>query len=341
MTHPIPKEVEFPSSFNVPVVLFTFKRLDTVLRIIEVMRRVRPAKLYLFSDGGRDSQEKEMVANVRQTLLSAIDWDCLVIKCFSEENQGVFKEIGLGALQVFKTEKRAIFLEDDNLPSLSFFGYCSYLLEKYEDNPKVLWVCGTNYLGKYQPVDGSSYLFTRHLLPCGWASWSSKFSKYYDTTLSFVDLPHAKKNFARKYENRALFYQQWNSIFDERNRFKKTGRFSSWDFHMCATIRKNDLLGISPAVNLIDNIGVDSFSAHGGTSFDNVMTRRFCGVPNYELSFPLVDPKNVGIDVKYERKIAKIIAYPFWLRTQNHGVRLIKKILRLGPDQSLKKALFH
>ena len=33
---------------------------------------------------------------------------------------------------------------------------------------------GTNYLKHYAPADGSSYVFTKNMMPCGWASWSKK-----------------------------------------------------------------------------------------------------------------------------------------------------------------------
>jgi hypothetical protein len=35
-----------------------------------------------------------------------------------------------------------------------------------------------NYLGKYEAEDGASYVFTRHMLPFGWASWADKFNRF-------------------------------------------------------------------------------------------------------------------------------------------------------------------
>ncbi len=35
-----------------------------------------------------------------------------------------------------------------NLEYIGFFAYCEEMLERYENNEKVLWVCGTNYLSK-------------------------------------------------------------------------------------------------------------------------------------------------------------------------------------------------
>ena len=48
--------------FKIPIVLFIFKRTDTVIRIIERIRSVAPAKIYLIGDEGRNDDEKKLVA---------------------------------------------------------------------------------------------------------------------------------------------------------------------------------------------------------------------------------------------------------------------------------------
>lgn len=166
------------NGFDIPIVLFLFKRSDTVLRIIKVLSGIKPQKIYLLSDQGRDEKEKQLVEKTRNVIEKSIDWECELIKNYAVENRGVYRNIGEGARWVFEHEKTAIFLEDDNLPEVSFFPYCKELLERYKNNQKVLWICGTNYLGEYNSE--YSYMFTQHLLPCGWASWSNKFLENYD-----------------------------------------------------------------------------------------------------------------------------------------------------------------
>lgn len=308
--------------FKIPVCLFIFQRKDTVLQIIERISIVKPQKLYLISDQGRTEDERKRVGECRDAVEKAIDWDCEVIKDYANKNRGVFQNIGLGALRVFQSEDKAIFLEDDNLPEVSFFKYCEEMLERYQDNDRILWVCGTNYLGKYKDDSEESYMFTQQLLPCGWASWSHKFQKYYDAYFSnytpvVIDRIRANSN------NTELLEQQFDSINRERSSFKKYKTFRSWDFQMIFSIYSNDLLGISPNCNQIKNIGVDQYSEHGGSSFENVMTKRFCGMDSFELEFPLKHPNTILINQDYEKKIAKTILYPFSWRFKNN----IKKIL--------------
>lgn len=321
--------------FDIPVVLITFKRTDTVLQIIERVKVVQPQKIYILSDQGRNSEEIEMVEKCRKEIESAINWPCNVIKNYAEKNRGVHANIGLGAKWVFQREKYAIFLEDDNLPEITFFEYCRELLLKYENDSRVLWVCGTNYLGEYEPRNGASYVFTRHLLPCGWASWAEKFNKWYDDELTLINDKYIVKEMQQTYADKRLYKQQLDSIYREQRRMLREGKFASWDYHMAITIRANNLLGIAPCKNQIKNIGVDGLSTHGGNSMTNIMTKRFCGMESFPLQLPMVHPKTVLVDSEFENKISDIILFPFQYRIKEKINRCMKKMMGIDIDESL------
>lgn len=308
---------------DTPVVLLLFKRREASLRIIERVREVRPKVVYLLSDQGRDGEERALVESVRNAVQKAIDWDCTVVRRFQEENVGVYGNIALGARWVFERENSAIFLEDDNLPEVSFFWYCQELLERYVHDTRVLWVCGTNYLERFEPADGSSYMFTKHLLPCGWASWASKFNTFYDFDLKSVEDLRWVERVRQEYADMdRLFQQQQREVVLERERHLRGERYHSWDYHMAWSIRAHNLYGISPAVNQIKNIGVDSFATHGGTSLTQEMTRRFTSMASHELPMPLVHPTAVLTDIEYETKIGDIITVPRPPKTQRLKTQL-------------------
>ena len=42
--------------FNIPVVLFCFKRTDTTKRVLEAIRKVQPRKMYILADQGKDKR---------------------------------------------------------------------------------------------------------------------------------------------------------------------------------------------------------------------------------------------------------------------------------------------
>lgn len=320
-----------------PIALILFKRKDTALRILDQVRKVQPERIYLLSDQGRTEEEILRVRQTRAAIENAIDWPCEIIKFYAESNLGVYRNIGLGAKRVFEKEDRAIFLEDDNYPEITFFQYADEMLERYADDERILWVCGTNYLTEYCNAREDSYFFTQHLLPCGWASWKRKFLKYYDGELE--NLFAYKEPFFKSYQSKALAEQQWSSILGEYNRKQKGKNYISWDYQMLFSIRANDLLGIAPCVNQIRNIGADSDATHGGTSLNKVMTRRFCEVPTKPLEFPLHHPVNIEQDELFNKKIGRVILLPLPLRIKNKGFSLVKKALGISGDQHLKEEL--
>jgi len=327
------------SEFNIPIVLFTFRRVEKSQEIVRRISKVKPKKMYILSDEGRNEEEKREVKLCRKAVELAIDWSCEIVFDYAKENRGVYRNIGEGSLRVFEKEEFAIFLEDDNLPEVSFFYFCKEMLEKYKDNKKILWICGTNYLGDYKSSDGESYKFTQHMLPCGWASWSDKFIEFYDGSMSFFEQPNALRILRKKFETRKLYKFYIESLLSEYNLLKKGLQPISWDYQMCLSLRVNDLYGIVPTKNQIKNIGVDEFSTHGGTTYDNVMTQRYCGMDSYSMIGSLKEPTEVRKDPVFERKLESIIVNPFKMRVKIDVANFTRKIFRLNDQTNIKKFL--
>ena len=325
--------------FNIPIVLLIFKRKDKLTQIISRVSQVKPKKIYIIADGPRDDSEKEAVLECRSWLESLIDWDCEVIRNYADTNRGVYENIGEGAKWVFQREETAIFLEDDNLPEVDFFRFSQEMLEKYKNEPKVLWVCGTNYLENSTPSDGASYVFTKHLMPCGWASWSDKFLKHYDGHVSLLDEPAVVDRLESQYDNKALYKQQIELSLMERKRILTGKKPSSWDYQMEFSVRVNGLYGISPKNNLIENIGVDEHSIHGGNTMNNPMVKRFCSIKSYGLEFPLVHPVAILPDTLYEKRVGKIILQPYWFRAKKDLIGSFRNKLSMPDNVSTKKFL--
>ena len=323
--------------FDIPVVLLLFKRKDAALKIVERLKQVGVSKLYLMADQGRDEAEIKLVMETREAIENAIDWDCEVIKNYASENRGVYGNIALGAKWVFKREKWAIFLEDDNLPEETFFPFCEELLKRYENDNRVLWVCGTNYLGKYESESGASYMFTKHMLPCGWASWGEKFNKYYDGEAKALDDPWVEQRFLDDFPTKEMSDVYIAPLRRYKKAIAEGKNPASWDYQMCLSIRTNSMYGISPVVNQIKNIGVDEFSEHGGNTMAKIMTRRFCGMDSYPLELPLKHPKVIMTDLKYEKLIDDIVTPPLSKQIRHQVAKRIKKILGKNENESLCK----
>ena len=316
--------------FDIPVALFIFRRTETVIRIIKVLEEVKPLRLYLIADGPRNEEEKKEILETRKRIEESINWNCEIIKNYAVKNRGVYENIAGGAKWVFEREQSAIFLEDDNLPEVTFFQFCREMLEKYKENDRILWICGTNYLEKFLTEEKESYVFTKHLMPCGWASWAEKFNRYYDGDLKILEDKNLVKQMKNIYTNHALYKQQLVSANSEIYRRNKNKKYASWDFQMAISIRANNLYGICPKYNQIKNIGVDLYSIHGGTSLSNEMTRRFCGINSYPLEFPLKHPKIIAENIEFEKKVDKIILFPLKMRIKEAIAVAIKTLFGIS-----------
>ena len=318
---------------KLPVVLFIFKRSETLEDIFSQIRKYAPDKLYLIADGGRDEAECLLTKKTRDKAISLADWNCEIITNFSDTNVGVYNRIGEGAKWVFSKEEKAIFLEDDNLPEVTFFQYCADLLTRYEKDERVGWICGTNYLGDSSSFGKESYYYTHHLLPCGWASWGDKFLKFYDGELNTLNKKSIKAMKSTYTDNR-LFQQELHTIKQTRINYLRDPKTVSWDRQMCFSIRSSKIFGIAPNKNQIKNIGVDIHSIHGGNSMNNKMTSRFCEIPTYSLSFPLLAPDKMHFNNDFECKNTNIILYPLFGRVIRQLGRLIKIICLKNPNDN-------
>lgn len=322
-------------TLDVPVALFMFKRLDKTLKVLERIASASPKRLYLLSDGGRTPEEAALVAQCRHAVEMAITWDCEIVRHYRDTNVGVYENIAGGARWVLGREERAIFLEDDNLPEVTFFQFCQEMLERFSENDEVLWVCGTNYLGDCESVVGASYQFTQCMLPCGWASWSAKFSKAYDGELKHYSSATMQRTMNR-YPTKGLFLQDRYNIEHEIDHKTATGRFYSWDYQMSFSLRHHDLLGVIPSKNQITNIGNDVDATHGGNDSGNVMVQRFCGIPTLKLNFPLVHPQAVAANPILEKKLADIIVDPAFLSLRSRASRAVRSALKIPKHVSIR-----
>ena len=323
------------NSFPIPIALFVFNRSDLARRIMLRIREVRPERLYVLSDGPRNQSEERLVNQTRKEIEGLIDWDCSLIRVYREKNVGVFTNLTQGIDTVLARERSAIFLEDDNLPVMSFFPFVEEMLNRYEEEERVLWVCGTNYLEDARKLTKESYFFTSNLQPCGWATWSSKFQKYYDPELADLECTDWSA-LTKTYQRRALFRQQYFNWRKTKHLLQNNRREASWDHQMSYALRKYSLFGIVPTLNQIENIGVDERSTHGGNSRIKPMTNRFTRMKALSMSGPLIHPKEIVRDKRIERKIEGIILMPWYLRTIILVLRQIKIISGISEFKSFK-----
>ena len=177
---------------DVPVLLMLFNRPEITRQLFEKIRQVRPTKLFVAANGHRPgvSADIELCKAVRK-IFDEIDWKCELHTNFPEVNVNMHIRWYATLDWFFESVDGGIILEDDCIPDLSFFSYCTELLEKYKDNPKIMHINGSNFQFGRRRGD-ASYYFSEYTCSWGWATWRRAWNKYDYKMSSFLEFK--KKN---------------------------------------------------------------------------------------------------------------------------------------------------
>jgi hypothetical protein len=243
-----------PYTLNTAVLFLVFNRLDTTKQVFEVIRQAKPPRLYIAADGARENREgeSEKVKVVRDYIASNIDWQCEVKTLFREQNYGCKMAVSGAIDWFFANEEKGIILEDDCLPSQSFFWFCEELLEKYEDDMRVGMISGDNFQNGIKRGD-ADYYFSIYNHIWGWASWANRW-KNYDVELEFIN----DSSFIDDLLENKQTKKYWQNVFEEM----KQQKIDTWDYQWTFSLWGNRQLTVLPNTNLIKNIGFGADATH-------------------------------------------------------------------------------
>ena len=236
---------------DIAVLLITFNRLDCLKKVFEKVAKAKPKRLYISSDGWREDKigEKEKVLEIRQWLLSNVNWDCEVKTRFLDKNSGGCKYGVSGAISwMFETEEQGIILEDDCVPSLSFFNFTKTLLEKYKEDKKIYSICG--YIPTSKIKSKNSYEFATVSHCWGWATWKDRWQGF-GLDVSNVSNEDIEGLYCNQDAKR-----YWQEVLSRVNNNEIDSWYFPWNFYIAS--KKG--LTIFPVKNLISNIG--DFGVH-------------------------------------------------------------------------------
>ena len=238
-----------------------FNRPEVTAVVFEKIKQQKPARLYIAADGARKNNEgeNEKCESARQIVTNGIDWDCEVQTLFRNENLGCGKAVSQAISWFFEYEEEGIILEDDCLPSDSFFLFCTNMLERYRDNSKVMHIAGTN-LNDATKFGNATYYFCNYPHVWGWATWRRAWCNYdfelKDTRL-YTKLIH--KLFKDPFEVRF-----WKTVL------RTVSDIDTWDYQWMFSIWRANGICANTNYNFILNIGFDSDATH--TTYQNPHT---------------------------------------------------------------------
>lgn len=306
-----------------PVLLIFFNRPDTFEKVFEKVRLAKPENLILVQDGPRNREDEKAIAECRK-IAENIDWDCNVIRDYSEVNLGCGMRPQTGISKALQIFDRVIVLEDDCIPADSFFRYCDEMLEKYKDDDRIAYISGLNHFENWD-CGNQSYFFTKTGAIWGWATWSRVWNKHYDYYVSGIDNKYAlnlvKQQFTNKYVAKTRI-KNWEKA---RASVKNGKKLSYWDNQWGFVKYSQNMLVIVPAVNQIYNIGVGATSTHA-QSLKNAAFKKyknFIYIPVSEIEFPLSHPEYIVCDNDYDTLVYKVTAGNPLRRKISHIVKFI------------------
>ncbi len=289
-----------PSSpLRTAVLLVIFNRPETTRVVFESIRKAKPPRLYIAADGPRKNikSDIENCAGARK-IIEHVDWDCKVETLFRDENLNC----GLGPSSAFtwffEHEEEGIILEDDCLPSQSFFWFCEELLERYRYDSRVMHIGGNNFLNGWQKDSDYSYYFSRSGYIWGWATWKRAWKKF---DFKIEHYQKAKQNgFFRYY-----FLNPMEKMYRLR-KFNKTisdnGNVDWWDYQWDFARFSNSGLALVPNKNLVKNIGFGKPATHTTNAYSKSATMEALNI-----EFPLCHPPFMIRDVVSDKKYFRIL----------------------------------
>jgi len=174
---------------------------------------------------------------------------------FAEENLGCKKRMASGIDWVFSQVEEAILLEDDCVPCPDFFRFCSELLIRYRNDPKIVHIAGTNFQAGRLRGD-ASYYFSRFVHIWGWASWRRAW-QHYDVAMRSWPQATQEKWLSKLYSD-PIEREFWNDNFDRVH----AGKIDTWDYQWAYACWRTDGIGIIPNMNLVTNIGAGPDATH-------------------------------------------------------------------------------
>lgn len=318
-----------PKQLETPVALIFFTRPDTLEKVFEEIRKVKPKQLFLIQDGPRVGKpdDGDKIKECRE-IVENIDWECKVHKNYSDVNLGCGERPASGISWVFENVEKAIILEDDCVPCETFFDYCEEMLNKYETDERISYVSGLNHFeewdcGKY------SYFFTKTGAIWGWATWKRAWEKYYDYYVNIINDPYIKRLLPMQITDRDTAVTRMK-IWEKVNTTATTKeKISYWDAQWGIVKYSQNQLVIVPKYNQISNIGVGESSSHAQSVNHNKFKKykNFFFIPTKKLEIPLTHQTVCMCDVEYDDLV-------YTSTRGNRCIYRLKKIIKkiLGRD---------
>lgn len=246
-----------------PVLFLVFNRPEPTRQVFDEIRKARPTQLFVAADGPRENRAGEVqLCQATRDIVRQVDWDCELHTNFHEENLGLKIGVSSSIEWFFEHVDAGIILEDDCLPSQSFFWYCQELLDRYAGDTRIMQISGNNFLFGRKVTD-ASYYFSKLNDIWGWATWKRAW-KLFDIKMESYPL-FVEQDQLRNYLDDPEMQAWLMSYLEEAYAVAGSGGLwsSQWTYAMCV----HNGLTVVPSLNLVENIGLSGAATHLADSY--------------------------------------------------------------------------
>ena len=324
-----------PAKIDVAVLMLFFNRPDHFQQVFDEVRKARPARLFLYQDGPRGERDLPGIEACRQIVADEhIDWECEVHRNYLEKNQGCDPSEYLSQKWAFSMVDKCIVLEDDDVPSQSFFPFCKEMLDRYEHDERIAMIAGFNE-DEISPDCEDSYFFTSVFSIWGWASWRRVIDRW-EGDYAFLRDQQAMRNLQGLVRQRG-----YRDDFIPMCREHAESGKEYYESIFWASMLLNSSLAIMPSKNLVNNLGLSDDSTHfsGNMKTTPKAYRKIFTMKRYELDFPLGHPRYVVENVDYKKRVYKVNAWGHPMIKISRSLEELWLNLRYGNFSLIAKAV--
>jgi hypothetical protein len=246
-----------------PIAIFAYKRLEYLKILIHSLKKNNLSKnsiVFIFSDGWKDSCDKEEVLKVRKYIYKISGFKKIIL-IFRAKNLGLSKNITDGINFVLKKNKKIIVLEEDLRLSKYFLDFINHGLKIYENEKKVASIHGWFYpLTNKKNIPDNFFL--RGADCWGWGTWKRSWRKFNPDGKKLLDQIR-KKNLIRLFN----FNNSYN--FFKMLEDQIVGKNDSWAIRWHASMFLENKYTLYPRTSLVTNIGTKN-GEHSNFNFLNL-----------------------------------------------------------------------
>lgn len=237
-----------------PIVLFTYKRLDTLQQTVNALAAnylADESDLIIYSDGGKNSEDQLIIETTRAFLKTITGFKTISIY-ESTVNKGLATSIIDGVTEVTNKCGKAIILEDDLVTSKNFLVFMNNALAFYQDNPKILSISG--YSPIINGIDPTDVYYTFRSSSWGWATWANRWNKI-DWSCSY---------YFSSFRNDWMAKMRFNHMGSDMSLMIKRqmqNKIDSWAIRFSFHQFEYKLFSVHPAISKVENIGLSEKDA--------------------------------------------------------------------------------